>query len=35
MAQEDMEVVRKAIEARKRDLEEWMAFFLECGAVTC
>jgi ketosteroid isomerase-like protein len=27
MAQEDMEVVRKAIEARNRDLDEWMAFF--------
>jgi ketosteroid isomerase-like protein len=27
MSQGDVEVVRKAIEARNRDLDEWMAFF--------
>ena len=27
MSQENVEVVRKAIEARNRDLEEWLSFF--------
>jgi ketosteroid isomerase-like protein len=27
MSQENVEVVRKAIEARNRDLDEWMTFF--------
>ena len=27
MSQENVEVIRKAIEARNRDLDEWMAFF--------
>ena len=27
MSQENVEIVRKAIEARNRDLDEWMAFF--------
>ena len=27
MLQENVEIVRKAIEARNRDLDEWMAFF--------
>jgi hypothetical protein len=27
MSQENVEVVRKAIEARNRDLEEWLTFF--------
>jgi ketosteroid isomerase-like protein len=27
MSQENVEIVRKAIEARNRDLEEWLSFF--------
>jgi hypothetical protein len=27
MSQENVEIVRQAIEARSRDLDEWMAFF--------